>query len=94
MFNRRFNLPENTPFKYNELEEALLERFHSIKIMKFGNIDDSGSSYYIGCKEFFGEYQYESDYCGTKELALEDLFIKNYKDEEIKKIVQFVYDNI
>ena len=91
MFNRRFNLPEDTPFKYNELEEELLERFHSVKIMKFGNIDDSGCSYYIGCKEYFGDYKYESGYCSTKELAMEDLFIQNYKDKEIKEIVKHVY---
>ena len=91
MFNRKFNIPDETPFKYNELEEALLERFHSVKIAKYGNIDDSGSSYSIECKEYFGSYEYESDFCSTKELAMEDLFIKYKDDKEIREIVNNVY---
>lgn len=85
-FNEVFKIPQGTPFKRVELENALVESFGSVQYFKLGGISVQGKfypvSYEVGTK-FEWEYN-ELSYgdANSCEEALMGLFIKYGSGEE------------
>ena len=99
-FNNKFNLPEYTPFKRCELENAIMKKYGSIQYFYHKEWTDRshrfGDTYYpesytCGTKYCWEANELESDndvVCKTPEEALMSLVIKN----NLYKIVEDVYE--
>lgn len=109
-----YNLPKDSEFKRAELEDALIKQFGSLhyNMLPEWMEKDTGfehpTTYSVGVKYNWGDYEYSSELCLSLEEALLNLFIKYGKEPEFDannilgyyeidiepfyKIVRSVYD--
>lgn len=99
-FNKIYNIPEGTPFKRLELENALVEKYGTLGYSKHeGFISYDGvvydSTYHVGIKTNWGLYEISTnqEHKGSNvEEALIALFIK-YGAEPEENTEDFFVDN-
>lgn len=79
-FNEIYNLPENTPFRRVELEDAVIEKFGDLHYNKYEDTfknREFSIRYFMGCKNNWGIYDLSSSSPGkSAEEALMLFFIK------------------
>lgn len=95
-FNEIYNLPEDTPFKRVELEDAIIEKFGDLHYNKYEDIvktEGSTSRYFVGCKNNWGIYELSSTPYGKSAEEALMLFFINYGVEPKEGTEEYYIDN-
>lgn len=99
-FNELYGLPKNTPFKFIELWEALLEEFKEIafSVQEETHLSDGQlfpkSYFFEAARDFDGYLYYTYPGNDTQEEALCSWFIKFHKElnTKLQAIIKEVYN--
>lgn len=93
-FNKAFGIPEGTPLKRLELEDALIVTYGDIQYRRCRYFDRDFFEYSLGC-DFEWECnnvhsEYRKEY-KTAEEALMGFFLDNRRRKLVKQVIKEVY---
>ena len=93
-FNKAFSIPEGTPLKRLELEDALIVAYGDLQYKRCRYYDRNFFEYSLGCDFELGcnnvHSEYRKEYMSTEE-ALMGFFLDNRRKKAVKQVIKEVY---